>query len=131
MGVYRTFDGAETWERIENGLPSGFGFTMRRHHASGTLFVVPIEAGENRVPVGGRLAAYRSTDGGESWNLAGTGWPEAQQFTGVLRNAMDVDAEGGVAFGTTGGQVYVSTDVGDHWEQLPFSFPRILSVALI
>jgi photosystem II stability/assembly factor-like uncharacterized protein len=131
MGVYRTFDGAETWERIENGLPSGFGFTMRRHHASGTLFVVPIEAGENRVPVGGRLAAYRSTDGGESWNLAGTGWPEAQQFTGVLRNAMDVDTEGGVAFGTTGGQVYVSTDVGDHWEQLPFSFPRILTVALI
>jgi hypothetical protein len=44
---------------------------------------------------------------------------------------MDVDTEGGVAFGTTGGQVYVSTDVGDHWEQLPFSFPRILTVALI
>jgi hypothetical protein len=36
-----------------------------------------------------------------------------------------------VALGTTGGQVYFSSDVGDHWEQLPFAFPRILTVALI
>jgi photosystem II stability/assembly factor-like uncharacterized protein len=83
------------------------------------------------VPIDGRLAAYRSTDAGDSWNVAGSGWPRAEQFTGVLRNAMDVDTDGGVAFGTTGGQVYVSTDVGEHWEQLPFSFPRILTVALI
>ena len=61
----------------------------------------------------------------EAW--PGTGWPQAEQFTGVLRNAMDVDEDGGVAFGTAGGQVYVSDDVGDNWEQLPFSFPRILT----
>jgi photosystem II stability/assembly factor-like uncharacterized protein len=131
MGVYRTLDGGETWVRIETGLPSRFGFTMRRHHASGTLFVVPLAADENRVPVDGRLAAYRSTDGGDSWNVAGSGWPDAEQFTGVLRNAMDIDADGGVAFGTTSGQVYISADVGEHWEQLPFSFPRILTVAVI
>ncbi|HKY46916.1 MAG TPA: sialidase family protein [Acidimicrobiia bacterium] len=131
MGVYRTLDGGETWVRIETGLPSRFGFTMRRHHASGTLFVVPLAADENRVPVDGRLAAYRSTDGGDSWNVAGSGWPGAEQFTGVLRNAMDIDADGSVAFGTTSGQVYISADVGEHWEQLPFSFPRILTVAVI
>ena len=131
QGVYRTVDGAETWERIETGLPSRFGFPIRRHHSTGTLFVVPLESDENRVPSGGRLAAYRSTDAGDSWDRAGAGWPQAEQFTGVLRNAMDVDADGGVAFGTAGGKVYISDDVGDNWDQLPFSFPRILTLAAI
>ena len=131
QGVYRTLDGGEIWTRIETGLPANFGFPIRRHHASGTLFVIPLESSENRLPVGGRLAAYRSTDAGESWSLAGEGWPDAEQFTGVLRNAMDVDQSGRVAFGTASGQVYVSNDVGDHWEQLPFSFPRILTVAAV
>ncbi|MEX0667861.1 MAG: exo-alpha-sialidase [Acidimicrobiia bacterium] len=130
MGVYRTIDGGGTWERIETGLPSRFGFAIRRHHGSATLFVVPIGADENRVPVEGRLAAYRSTDAGDSWDVAGNGWPGSEQFTGVLRNAMDIHADGDVAFGTTGGQVYISTDVGDNWEQLPFAFPRILAVAV-
>jgi photosystem II stability/assembly factor-like uncharacterized protein len=130
-GVYRTVDGAATWERIESGLPSRFGFPIRRHHDSETLFVIPLESDENRVPIGGRLAAFRSNDSGDSWEMAGKGWPEAEQFTGVLRNAMDVDAEGGVAFGTTGGRVYVSQDIGETWEVLPFSFPRILTLVAV
>ena len=129
QGVYRTTDGGGSWTRIEAGLPASFGFPIRRHHASGTLFVIPLLADENRLPAGGHLAAYRSTNDGASWSVAGTGWPEAEQFTGVLRNAMDVDEDGTVAFGTTGGQVYVSDDVGDSWQQLPFSFPRILTLA--
>lgn len=131
QGVFRTLNGGDSWDRIESGLPSRFGFPIRRHHASQTLFVVPLEADENRVPSEGRLAAYRSTDAGDTWNVAGKGWPSAEQFTGVLRNAMEVDPDGGVVMGTTSGQVYVSDDVGDTWQQLPFSFPRILTVAAI
>jgi photosystem II stability/assembly factor-like uncharacterized protein len=130
-GVYRTNDGGDHWERIENGLPARFGFAIGRDHPSHTLFLVPLESDENRLPVGGRLAAYRSTDDGDNWQVAGTGWPDAPQFTGVLRNAMSVDQHGGVAFGTTGGRIHLSEDRGDHWSELPFSFPRILAVAAI
>lgn len=128
-GVYRTDDGGDNWERIENGLPSRFGFAIGRDHPSKTLFVVPLESDENRLPLDGRFAAYRSTDDGDSWEKAGSGWPEAKQFTGVLRNAIALDQEGGVALGTTAGRVYITDDIGDTWRELPFTFPRILAVA--
>jgi photosystem II stability/assembly factor-like uncharacterized protein len=130
-GVYRTGDGGSNWERIETGLPARFGFPIVRDHLSGTLFVVPLEADANRVPVAGRFAAYRSTDDGGTWSVAGTGWPRAEQFTGVLRNAMIADQHGALAMGTTGGAVFVSDDVGETWSMLPFSFPRILTVAAL
>lgn len=127
-GVYRTRDGGDRWERIEQGLPARFGFAIGRNHSTGTLFVSPLTADENRIPVDGQLAVYRSRNRGDSWEIAGD-WPKGGQFNGVLRNAMVVDDQGGVAIGTTGGVIHVSEDEGDSWEELPFSFPRILAVA--
>jgi len=128
-GVYRTTDGGDNWERIEEGLPANFGFAIGRDHASGSLFVVPLEADTNRLPVNGHLAAYRSQNDGDAWEVSGKGWPEAAQFTGVLRKSITLDQEGGVAFGTTGGAVYLSEDTGDTWTALPFAFPRIFTLA--
>jgi photosystem II stability/assembly factor-like uncharacterized protein len=129
-GVYRTFDGGDSWERIEEGLPSRFGFPIGRHHASGRLFVVPLQADENRVPVDGRFGVHASDDDGASWHVAGTGWPEGATFTAVLRRSMAIDGDR-VVVGTTGGAVWVSDDAGETWDVLPHSFPRILSVDLL
>ena len=48
----------------------------------------------------------------------------------ILRDAMAVDAldECGVYFGTTGGQVYASSDAGDSWTAIVRDFPAVLSV---
>lgn len=131
-GVYRTADGGDSWERIDASLPNeaGFGFPIVRDHASGRLFVVPLDSDGNRVPTGGRFAAWASDDDGDSWRVAGTGWPDAPTFTGVLRGAMDTDQQGTVALGTTGGDVWASRDTGDTWTRLPASFPRINAVAV-
>lgn len=130
-GVYRTEDGGDRWARIENGLPSSFGFAMVRDGASGHLFVVPLESDGNRLPANGRFCAYRSRDGGESWEVAGSGWPEMATYTAVLRGAAATDGAGGVFLGTTGGTVWATEDAGDHWEPLPFSFPRINAVTVL
>lgn len=130
-GVYRTRDGGGRWERIEDGLPSRFGFPILADRATGRLFVVPLESDENRLPVGGRLAAYASDDGGDTWRRAGTGWPDSPTYTGVLRGAMDGDGEGGVFFGTTGGALWATGDAGDSWRPLPATLPRILTVDVL
>lgn len=44
--------------------PPGFGFPIVRDDASGALFVFPLHD-ENRIPIDGRFAAWRSTDGGD------------------------------------------------------------------
>lgn len=130
-GVFRTENGGTSWEAIETGLPGVFGFPIGRDAASGALFVVPLEADVNRLPVDGRFAAYRSTDGGESWHVAGSGWPEERTFTSVLRRALCTDGDGGVFLGTTSGSVWTSDDAGDTWRELPARFPRITTVAVL
>jgi hypothetical protein len=130
MGVFRSYDGGDSWERIESGLPAGFGFVMRRDHASGRLFVLPLEADVNRVPIEGRFGAYLSEDGGDSWVPAGTGWPDAPTYTSVLRGAVAADGDGRIALGTTGGKVWLTEDAGDTWRELTPTFPRIEAVAI-
>jgi hypothetical protein len=131
MGVFRTEDGGGSWERIESGLPAAFGFVMVRDGASGRLFVVPLEADVNRLPIDGRLMAYCSEDDGDSWRPAGTGWSDQPQFTSVLRGAVDADQQGLVAFGTTGGRIWLTEDAGDHWRELGISLPRILALKVV
>ena len=48
----------------------------------------------------------------------------------VLRDAMAVDDLDpcGVYFGTTGGQVYGSSDAGDNWTAVLHDLPAVLSV---
>lgn len=130
-GVFRSTDGGDNWERIENGLPAGFGFVMWRHPGTGRLITIPLHSDENRVPVDGKLRAYVSDDDGDSWSIAGAGWSEAPQFTGVLRRAFDGDNDGGFCFGTSGGKLWLTRDVGESWVQLAPSFPRIAAVRLV
>jgi photosystem II stability/assembly factor-like uncharacterized protein len=130
-GVYRTGDGGDTWERIEHGLPASFGFVMWRDAESERLLTIPLEADTNRLPVDGALRVYRSDDDGDSWSVAGSGWQESPQFTGVLRGAFDGDHQGSFCFGTTGGKLWLTRDNGDHWQELEPSFPRIGAVKLL
>ncbi len=129
-GMFRTRDGGENWERIENGLDSGFGFPVVRDRASGALFIVPLESDEYRVPKDGRLQVFRSRDDGDSWQPLSRGLPQENFFSIVLRGAMDVDHldPGGVYMGTTSGDVFVSVDEGDSWTALPCRLPRVQCV---
>ena len=131
MGVYRTVDGGDNWERIENGLPANFGFVMWRDDSSSRLFTIPLEADANRVPVDGALRVYRSDDGGDTWAESGAGWTTSPQFTGVLRGAFDGDNEGTFCFGTTGGKLWLTTDNGERWDELSPAFPRIGALSLV
>lgn len=131
LGVFRTADGGDHWERVEAGLPGAFGFPVVRDHATGRLFVVPLHSDQNRVPVDGRFRVYCSDDDGDSWRVAGTGWPDGPTYTIVLRGAMTTDGLDpcGVYAGTTSGAVWGSVDGGEAWRRLPGTFPRILAVA--
>jgi len=48
----------------------------------------------------------------------------------VLRDAMAVDSldSCGIHFGTTGGQVYVSSDAGDSWAAIVRDLPAVVAV---
>jgi photosystem II stability/assembly factor-like uncharacterized protein len=132
-GVYRSLDAGDSWERIEEGLPSRFGFPMVMHpHRPRTLFIVPQESDQVRTFPGGRPGVYRTDDGGDHWVRTHAGWDEPS-YEGVLRNSMTADGEGqpGIYVGTTGGEVYATFDDGERWVRLPGRFPRVESLAAI
>ncbi len=130
-GVYRTVDAGTKWDRIEHGLPTRFGFPIRREASSGHLFLVPMESDENRITAEGRFRVFRSDDDGDTWHVSGTGWSERPSFDTVLRGAMAADDDGTVVVGSTGGNVWVTRDAGDSWSQVEVQLPRILSVTIV
>ncbi|MDE0003869.1 MAG: exo-alpha-sialidase, partial [Rhodospirillaceae bacterium] len=91
---------------------------------------VPIESDSLHYPPEGKLRVYRSRTGGNEWEALTDGLPQKDCYVNVLRDAMAVDTLDpcGVYFGTTGGQVYVSPDGGDHWSPIMRNLPSVLSV---
>lgn len=130
LGLFRSDDLAESWYKIENGIPSGFGFPIRVDPQTGVVFIYPLQSDEFRLPINGAMAIYRSRNGGQSWDRLTHGLPQEQAWGSVLRGAMDVDGLSpcGVYVGTTNGTVHLSVDGGDTWQGNFGWLPRILCV---
>ncbi|MDR5683522.1 MAG: exo-alpha-sialidase [Armatimonadota bacterium] len=130
-GVYRSDDAGESWRDVSGDLPSNFGFPIAVHpHEPDTVYVVPIASDEEHYPPEGALRVYRSRDGGGNWEPLTRGLPDQHCYVNVLRDAMATDRLDpcGVYFGTTGGQVYGSSDGGETWNLIVGYLPAVLSV---
>jgi photosystem II stability/assembly factor-like uncharacterized protein len=129
--VMRSDDAGDSWHKVSGDLPTDFGFPIEVHaHEPDTVYVVPIKSDSEHFPLDGKLRVYRSRTGGHDWEPLTEGLPQSDCYVNVLREAMAVDALDacGVYFGTTGGQVYASSDSGDHWTPIVRDLPAVLSV---
>jgi photosystem II stability/assembly factor-like uncharacterized protein len=129
--VMRTDDAGDQWTEVSGNLPSDFGFPIDVHaHEPDTIYVVPIKSDSEHYPPEGKLRVYRSRTGGNDWEPLTNGLPQSDCYVNVLRDAMCVDRLDpcGVYFGTTGGQVYCSSDGGDRWQAIARDLPGVLSV---
>ena len=129
--VMRSDDAGESWTEISGNLPTDFGFVIDVHaHEPDTIFVVPIKSDSEHYPPDGKLRVFRSRSGGNDWQALTDGLPQRDCYVNVLRDAMCVDTLDpcGVYFGTSGGQVYLSPDGGDHWTAIVRDLPPVYSV---
>jgi photosystem II stability/assembly factor-like uncharacterized protein len=129
--IMRTDDAGESWREISGNLPTDFGFPIEVHaHEPETIYVVPIKSDSEHYVPDGKLRVYRSRTGGEQWEPLTEGLPQSNCYVNVLRDAMAVDRLDacGIYFGTTGGQVYVSSDSGDTWSAIVRDLPAVVSV---
>jgi photosystem II stability/assembly factor-like uncharacterized protein len=129
--VMRSDDAGESWHEISGNLPTDFGFPIEVHaHQPETIYVVPIKSDSEHFVPDGKLRVYRSKTGGNEWEALTKGLPQRDCYVNVLRDAMSVDSLDpcGIYFGTSGGQVYGSTDAGDSWTAIVRDLPAVLSV---
>jgi photosystem II stability/assembly factor-like uncharacterized protein len=131
-GMYRSDDGGASWQSIENGLPSSFGFPAAAHPRDPeSLFLLPLNGDTaGRYVPGGKAAVWRTRNGGESWHQLSDGLPQEKAFFGVLRQAMATDRldPAGIYFGTSSGAIYASANEGDRWSQVAEHLPTVFSV---
>jgi photosystem II stability/assembly factor-like uncharacterized protein len=103
LGMFRSFDSGQTWEKINNGLPALYVRSLAATSGGSVLF-----AGADFV--NGAGGVYRSTDGGDNW---------IEVNGGVIQTdvrALAVNSSGDIFAGTYfGGGVFRSTDNGDSW----------------
>jgi len=129
--IMRSDDAGDSWREVSGNLPTDFGFPIDVHaHEPETVYVVPIKSDSEHFPPDGKLRVYRSRTGGNEWEALTKGLPQKDCYVNVLRDAMAVDSldSCGVYFGTTGGQVYGSSDAGNSWTPIVRDLPAVLSV---
>jgi hypothetical protein len=132
VGVYRSDDHGDTWNRIDKGLPYDFGFGLALNpHDPETCYVIPLEPeGYAFRATSGALNVYRATPNGKGWKKLSKGLPQKHAHVSVLRQAMGSDSlkPCGIYFGTGGGQVFVSADEGASWSAAAEYLPPVYSV---
>ncbi len=132
VGVFRSDRRGKDWQDVTNGLPSFHGFPIAvTKRGPDAVFVVPIEYGaDNFRVVRGQFAVWRTMDGGESWEPLTNGLPGPNDYQSAYREAMDTDGQDpeGVYVGTTNGQVFAGSNLGEQWQRLPGTLPPVLSV---
>jgi photosystem II stability/assembly factor-like uncharacterized protein len=129
--VMRSENAGESWTEVSGNLPTDFGFPIDVHaHEPETIYVVPITSDSEHFPPDGKLRVYRSRTGGNDWEALTNGLPQSDCYVNVLREAMAVDSldSCGIYFGTTGGQVYASSNAGDTWAPIVRDLPSVYSV---
>jgi photosystem II stability/assembly factor-like uncharacterized protein len=129
--VMRSDNAGDSWQEVSGNLPTDFGFVIDVHaHEPETIYVVPIKSDSEHYPPDGKLRVFRSRTGGNEWEPLTKGLPQQDCYVNVLRDSMAVDSldSCGIYFGTTGGQVYASSDAGDNWAPIVRDLPAVLSV---
>jgi photosystem II stability/assembly factor-like uncharacterized protein len=135
-GIYRLDRPSDTWVRVGKAMPKtvgdiGFPMTLNPHNPD-MLWVFPMDGGSvwPRTSPDGKPAAYRSKDGGKTWQRQDAGLPRTQAWYTVKRQAMGADTEAkvGVYFGTTSGEVWMSRDEGAKWTCIAKHLPHIYSI---
>ena len=129
--VMRSDNAGDSWTEVSGNLPTDFGFVIDVHaHQPETIYVVPIKSDSEHFVPDGKLRVYRSKTGGNEWEELTKGLPQQNCYVNVLRDAMAVDSldDCGVYFGTSGGQVYASSNGGDTWNAIVHDLPGVLSV---
>jgi photosystem II stability/assembly factor-like uncharacterized protein len=128
-GVFYSADGAATWAKVsapERGVH--FGFPVAADERDGkTAWVVPGKADSERMTIGGGLFVARTQDGGASWEELRTGLPQESAYDVVYRHALHNSGDR-LAFGSTTGNLYVSENRGDSWQDVAHNLPPIYSV---
>ncbi|CAN5499340.1 exo-alpha-sialidase [soil metagenome] len=135
-GIFRSTDASASWHEIVKGTPglvSVFGFAVAAHPQDPlTAWFVPAVKDEKRIPVDAALSVSRTSDGGKTFTALRAGLPQQNCYDLIYRHGLAVSDDGKVLLmGSTTGNLWVSENGGDDWQQLSANLPPIYAVGFM
>lgn len=129
-GIFRSSDGGQLWQEIDTAQPSCFGFAVAVHPRDPDIaWFVPGVRDDARYAADGQVVVSRTRDGGKSFEVLREGLPQRHAYDLVYRHCLDVDVSGDrLAFGSTTGNLWLSEDQGERWQQVSSTLPPIYCV---
>lgn len=123
-GPYRSDDGGEHWELINNGIQRRYALHIVAAPDDADIVLLTVSDNSRRQ----NPQLYRSTTGGREWKPI-----EAVGSDDDMVVAIDWDPANSrrVYAGTDGGKIFVSEDRGESWQPITVSLPTIAVGALI
>ena len=130
-GIFRSVDGAATWQAVAPVPVSDFGFAVAAHPCNpDCAWFVPAIKDECRIPPEQAMAVLRTRDGGQSFDVLRDGLPQQDCFDLVYRHGLAVADNGEqLLMGSTTGSLWASENGGEHWQRIGSHFPPVLAVA--
>lgn len=131
-GIWRSTDGADSWQEVTDVPVSNFGFAVAAHpHDPDVAWFAPAAADQRRVPVDAAFAVNRTRDGGRSFETLRSGLPQADCYDLIYRHGLAVDDSGHqLMMGSTTGSLWSSDDGGDRWKLIAAHLPPVYAVRL-
>jgi photosystem II stability/assembly factor-like uncharacterized protein len=141
--LYRSPDGGNSWESITDSLKRTYSVPVRVHPKdSKTLYIGVAEEPPPvwlKRPTKANGALMRSTNRGASWEQLERGLPSP--FESMVECIEFAPEEPDHVFIGTGGEgarfikleegeIFHSSDRGDHWEKIPLRFPIVYALAV-
>jgi photosystem II stability/assembly factor-like uncharacterized protein len=129
-GIFVSTDDMATWRELgPNGSPSVFGFPVAVDPKDpNTAWFVPAVKDEKRIPVEGKIVVTRTRDGGESFEVLSAGLPSSFAYDLVYRHGLALAPDGTLAFGSTTGNLFASSDRGESWSVISNYLPPVYAV---
>lgn len=131
-GIYFSDDNGAHWKQVSEdkiGLSYGFALAIDDENPA-CAWVIPVSADDRRVPLNHRLSVYYTEDYGSNWENVTGGLPQNPAFDVVLRKGL-VKKGQHMAFGTNHGNVYVSDDAGQSWQNLSHHLSKVAAIYLL
>lgn len=132
-GIFKSNDAGANWQEINNAQPSCFGFSVVVDpNDANTAWFVPGVKDDQRYAVQGSVVVSRTQDGGKTFEVLREGLPQAHAYDLVYRHCLDIDSQGqSLIFGSTTGNLWLSENRGDVWQEVSSTLPPIYCTRFI
>jgi hypothetical protein len=117
-------DGGNTWTQVRQGLDRHYGWAAAADPARPDIWYVSLSPGPMKAHSSDNAQAYIFRSMGGAWEKLTGGLPQPLDYMPYAL-LTDRDAPGHLYAGLSNGDVWHTTNYGDHWQQLPVNMGTV------